>query len=176
MKLKNLFATVALTASATFSYAVPVTLNPTGSNLLGAVITPTSLGGFIVDTFEFAALPNAGTVFLNFFGLIDPVQFLIVSVEPSSGSVSTSTSMGFPGGAGPVSFQTSIAANTPFNVVLTAASLKLDANNEPLGPVTYGGSVVVATVPEPETYALLMAGLIGVGAAARRKQRAAAAA
>lgn len=172
MKLKNLFAAAALAASATLSHAIPVTLSPTGSNLLGALITPTSQDGFIVDTFEFAALPNAGTLFLNFFGLIDPVQFLIVAVETSN----SSEGMGFPGGAGPVTFQTGIAANTPFKVVLTAASLKLDSTtSKPLGPVTYGASFVVATVPEPETYALLMAGLVGVGAAARRQRRAAAA-
>lgn len=41
-------------------------------------------------------------------------------------------------------------------------------------PVAYGGTMmtVAAAVPEPETYAMMFAGLIGVGAAVRRRKAA----
>jgi hypothetical protein len=37
---------------------------------------------------------------------------------------------------------------------------------------SYGGDIVVAAVPEPETYAMLMAGLGLVGCVARRRKQA----
>jgi hypothetical protein len=39
------------------------------------------------------------------------------------------------------------------------------------GKASYGGSLTVAVVPEPETYALMLAGLGAIGFMARRRQR-----
>ena len=174
MKLKTLCAAVALAASTTLSFAggSATVLKPTGPNLFGAVFTQTSSADVFADTFEFAALPSASTVVFSLFGVLGPVEFFVADVIAGGDSQSFSF---FPedGPLNRVRFQTSIAANTPFSLTVLGAGVPLAGEAFATGFVTYAGAVV-ASVPEPETYALLMAGLVGVGAAARRKQRAAA--
>lgn len=171
MKLKNLFAATALAASTTLSFASgPLTLNPTGPNKFGAVFTNPSGDGFFVDTFYFAALPSSSTVFVSLFGLGDPIQFLTAAIETDD--LNPSQSVGFAPGQDLVKFQGTVGANTTFHLVVTGASTLLGVDGLPFGPVSYGGAVIAA-VPEPDTYALLIAGLVGVGAAVRRTQRAA---
>ncbi len=174
MKLKTLCAAVALAASTTLSFAggSAIVLNPAGPNLFAAVFTQTSSAELFVDTLEFAALPSASNVVFTLFGVLGPVEFFVADV--ASGGESQFFSF-FPedGPLNPVSFQTSIAANTPFSLTVLGVGVPLAGEDFATGFVTYAGAVV-ASVPEPETYALLMAGLVGVGAAARRKQRTAA--
>ena len=173
MKLKNFFAAAALAASTTLSFASgPFTLSPdpVNPNTFTSVVTQTSPAEFFIDTFDFAALPSSADVVFALFGVRGPVQFLVANVASGSGSTSFSF---FPedGPLSPVSFHTSIAANTSFSLTVLGSGIPVGDAPFATGSLTYGVAVV-ATVPEPETYALMLIGLIGVGGMARRQQRA----
>ncbi len=104
-------------------------------------------------------------------GVRGPVQFFVADVASGSGSASFSF---FPedGPLPPVSFHTNIAANTPLTLTVLGSGVQVGDAPFATGSLTYGVAVV-ATVPEPETYALMLLGLIGVGGMARRQQHAA---
>ena len=173
MKLKNLFAAATLAVSTTLSFASgPFTLSPdpVNPNTFTSVVTQTSSAEFFTDTFDFAALPSSADVVFALFGVRGPVQFFVADVFSGGSSASFSF---FPedGPLSPVSFHTNIAANTPFSLTVLGSGVPLPGEGFASGSLTYGVAVV-ATVPEPETYALMLLGLIGVGGMARRQQRA----
>lgn len=172
MKLKHFFAAAVLAASTTLSFAgVPLTLSldPVNPNTFTSVVTQTSAAEFFTDTFDFAALPSSADVVFALFGVRGPVQFFVADVA----SGGNSASFGFipeDGPLSPVSFHTTIAANTPFSLTVLGSGIPVGDAPFATGSLTYGVAVV-ATVPEPETYALMLLGLIGVGGMARRQQR-----
>ncbi len=174
MKLKTLFAAAALAASTTLSLASgPFTLSPDpiNPNTFTSVLTWTSSAESFTDRFDFAALPSSADVVFALFGVRGPVQFFVADVA-SSGSSATFSFFPEDGPLSPVSFHTSIAANTPFYLTVLGSGVPVGDAPFATGSLTYGVAVV-ATVPEPETYALMLLGLIGVGGMARRQQRAA---
>ena len=177
MKLKNLCAAAALTASTTLSFAglSPTTLtllDPANPNTFGAVLVQTSPAEIFVDTFEFAALASESDVVFSLFGVIGAVEFTVANV--AVGVPDFFQFFSEDGPLSPVSFQTRIAAATPFSLTILGNGPAPVGGGFATGSLTYGVAVIATAVPEPETYALLMAGLVGVGAAARRQQRAAA--
>ena len=174
MKLKTFFAATVLAASTTLSFASgPFTLSPdpVNPNTFTSVVTQTSSAEIFTDTFDFAALTSSADVVFALFNVIRPAQFFVANV--TSGSSSKSFSF-FPedGPLSPVSFHTSIDANTPFTLTVLGSGVPVGGAPFATGLLTYGVAVVAA-VPEPETYALMLLGLIGVGGMARRQQRAA---
>ncbi len=170
MKLKNMLIAATLAASTTASFAVgsELTLNPVGPNLFGAVFTQTSTG-FFTDTFEFAALPAASTVFVTLSSLFGPANFFVAEIATATSSETFSF---FPedGRLDLVSFQATVAAATPFQLTVLGAATALGADGFPVGPVIYSGAVIAA-VPELETYALMLLGLLGVAATVSHQQR-----
>ena len=176
MKLKTFFAATVLAASTTLSFASgPFTLSPdpVNPNTFTSVLTRTSSAEIITDTFDFAALTSDADVVFALFNVIRPAQFFVADIAVTNGSRIASFSF-FPedGPLSPVSFHTSIAANTPFTLTVFGSGVPVGDAPFATGSLTYGVAVV-ATVPEPETYALMLLGLIGVGGMARRQQRAA---
>ena len=172
MKLKNLFAATVLAAATTLSFASsPVTLAPLGPNAFGTVLIQTSPAEVFVDSFDFAALSSTADVVFTLFNVSRPAQFFVADIAATGGSGIASFSF-FPkdGPLSPVSFHTSIAANTPFTLTVFGSGVPVGDAPFATGSLTYGVAVV-ATVPEPETYALMLLGLIGVGGMARRQQR-----
>ena len=139
-----------------------------------ADFTSTSAADIIIDTFKFDAQPTDVKLFGTLFSPFDPVKFSLAVIETDSSPLQ---SFSFDGAGGSrqdlVSFRATVAANTPFRLIVLGSGVDTAGNPLTSGTVTYGGSVFASAVPEPETYALLMAGLVGVGAAVRRTQRAA---
>lgn len=176
MNLKNLFAAAALATSTTLSFGgmSPTTLSlldPANPNTFGAVLVQTSPAELFVDTFEFASIASPSEVVFSLFGVVGAVEFLVAEV--SSGDPQFFSFFPEDGPLSPVTFRTRIAAATPFSLTVFGAGPIPEGGGFATGSLTYGVAVIATAVPEPETYALLMAGLVGVGAAARRKQRAA---
>lgn len=177
MKLKTLCAAVALATSASLSFAglSPTTLDlldPANPNTFGAVLVQTSPAEIFVDTFEFASLASTSDVVFSLFDVIGQVNFAVADV--TSGEQVLFSFVPEDGPLSPVSFQTRIAADTPFSLTILGGGPIPEDGGFATGSLTYGLAVIATAVPEPDTYALLMAGLVGVGAATRRKQRAAA--
>jgi len=85
------------------------------------------------------SLSFTGNVFLNQFELWDTTSSSLIS----SGST-----------GGPTSFLSFSGASVPGSY-----QLKLGGYSNTSGPNAYAGSIVVSPVPEPQTYAMLLAGL-----------------
>lgn len=174
MNLKSaaLAATLGLSASLAFGDDIvrDITLSPDGG-LFTADFTATHLeSSFFVDTFDFE-LPAAqtGTVTAEFFsssphlallggGFLNGESFEFLSVP---GGQTASLTVG--NLSGPQTLSVFGIAGDPFSdpVPLTAS---------------YTGSIrftpeSVGVIPEPQTYALMLAGLGLVGLAARRRRK-----
>ena len=163
MKFKTLFCAAMLAGSASLSSAAtpdPVQLVPIGSGMLsGSFDQP--VDGLFVDTFSFMPTAVEGLVSVTLSSLTDPVSFFSASLNGQDFSF-------FPElGQPDFMFQAFVGADMP--LTLTVFGAVLDADRNPSGMGSYRG--VVVAVPEPQTYALLLAGLFGVALAARRGRR-----
>ncbi len=97
------------------------------------------------------SLTTTGAVTFSKFELWDTANSSLIS----SGSTGGSTSyLSFSGGAVPGAYE-----------------LRVDGSSSSSGPNAYAGSVVISPVPEPETYAMLLAGLGLIGFTARRRKQ-----
>ena len=158
MKLKSIAAAViALAASSAFANVVNLGPLDNASATIGRSVS----GSIFSDTYNFQ-LTNPGSVTglavsLNIGSFFNISNF---TAELYSGS----TLLGSIVGATPTTFSNLAAGNYALNVF-----------GNPTGSLggTYSGALaaVTAPVPEPETYAMMIAGLVAVGfLAGRRKQ------
>lgn len=169
-KLLALGAAFALAASTAFAQeAAPIalTLTPTSANTLGTTFQST-VTGFFLDTFEFtpASLGGGGTVSVSLMPLSGPVNFAAALLNGEG--------FGFmpESGATTFAFAASITPGAPLE--LQVLGFAGDAEAFEGDTATYSSMITVQTVaaiPEPETYALMLAGLGVVGAIARRRRR-----
>ncbi|MBP6899924.1 MAG: FxDxF family PEP-CTERM protein [Burkholderiaceae bacterium] len=65
--------------------------------------------------------------------------------------------------AGGLEGQFTVSDATPFQLTLVGTATNASR-------ASYEGTLTVSAVPEPQTYAMLLAGLLGLGAIARRRQ------
>lgn len=169
MSLKALVAAAMLTVSATSSFAAvgyPSLTFVGGSADFGNTVSGSFYDGYV---FDLGTASNVGVAATN--------------VAISFGSSAFSGISNFAGylNGNPLSFESSSFKYPGFTTlvsVLTGGSL--------LGPglhtltfsgttngstASYGGSIMAAPVPEPETYAMLLAGLAVMGGIARRRMK-----
>ena len=168
MNLKRflLAATLACSAGAALADPPPITLAPSAPGVLSGAFTQLA-DGLFVDTFSFLPTTFAGMVSVTLSSLSGPVSFFTASLNDNNFSF-------FPEVDGPnFSFAASVKADVP--LTLTVFGAVLDGDGNPNGSGSYHGVISaasVAAVPEPETYALLLAGFAVVGWGARRKRAA----
>jgi hypothetical protein len=155
------------------------TVYTTGLSSAGETVSTSSATGSAIVTFD--DVLNGVSVQLSFAGLANEAPFGHIhccTAVPGSGNAGVALNFGALPAASTGSFAGSFSlASTAFNSLLTGVSTgKAYVNIHT--PGTYAGgeirgflapSGVVAAIPEPETYALMLAGLGAVAWAARRR-------
>lgn len=170
MKFKTLALAAALAATASAASAqeaptIPLTLDATGPNTF-ATTFQRSVTGFFIDTFSFTPSSIAGTVSVSFAPVRGPVNFFAALLNNDGFSFYPES------GATTFSFQSLVDKTQPLS--LTLSGYGGDVSTLTDAAASYSGSIsvqTVAAVPEPETYALLLAGLAVIGAMKRRTLR-----
>lgn len=164
MNLKHLIAAAAIAGAASASIAAtpdPVVLLPTGpGTFTGSFVQP--VDGLFIDTFSFIPDTFRGRVSVSLSSLSGPVSFFTASLNDQNFSF-------FPE-LGQINFSFSAFVNNDVPLTLTVFGAMLDKDGNPGGLGSYGGSITAA-VPEPQTWALLLAGLSGIAVAARTARR-----
>lgn len=161
-------ASLAVAASAASAQEAPpilLTLTPSGGALVATFKRPVS--GLFVDTFSFTPTSVAGTVSVTLTPVNGSVNFFAALLNDEGFSFLPEL------GQASFSFQSAVNASTP--LALTVFGFAGDA--ETLGDMagSYSGSIQVqgvSAIPEPQTWALMLAGLGVVGFSARRRRQA----
>ncbi len=172
MKLKTIFAAVGLsmTAAATFAADQTISLLSTGVNTyagsFAAVSAPEgSLLGSISPVFSSDPLLSGGSDNITFTGAAAGVYQLVLNGSASFIQNLTGSLNGTPltvyGDNQFSGIFTIGTASPPFALVLNGSAV---ANS------LYSGNLTVTAVPEPQTYALMLAGLGVIGFIARRRR------
>ena len=121
--------------------------------------------GLAIDDFDFTPPTFSGLISFVLTGVGGNVNFFVATVNDQSFST------GPDGGPfNTFAFQAQVTADMPLHLSVFGANLLDDGN--PGGQGSYFGSITavsdVAAVPEPATFALMLAGLVGVGLTRRR--------
>ena len=158
-------ASLAIAASAASSQEtapIPLVLSPSGGTL--ATTFTQSVTGLFIDTFSFTPGNVSGTVFVTLTPVNSSVNFFAALL--SDEGFSYLPELGPTG----FTFQSVVDGRTPLSLTVFGFA----GNTETLSDLTgsYQGSVRVqsiAAIPEPQTYALMIAGLGVLGFAARKR-------
>ncbi len=158
MKVNKILGALALSLAAFGANAATV-----GTYNLGSGAVQFQFGGAAttdaVDTFVFNATPGVYNVVVSLAGIFTDIDWANTTLNGNKGSVIASGS-GFDFGTVAVTNST-----PPFTLNIAHTTSSSLAN--------YAGSItaVAAAVPEPESYAMFMAGLGIMGAVARRRRQ-----
>lgn len=163
MNLKTLLLAAALAGSAGLASAAspPIDLTPSGPGQFAGSFTQ-PVDGLFIDSFSFMPASFSGLVSVSLSSLSGPVSFFTASLNGQDFS--------FLPELGQASFDFSAYVSGGEPLSLTVFGAVLDAEGNLGGEGSYRGAITAA-VPEPQTYALLLMGLAGIGFTLRRKTR-----
>ena len=167
MNLKKFLVSTALAVAGSVAFAqdsapIPLTLVSSGTNLLGTTFQR-SVTGLFVDVFSFMPTSVQGTVSVSLVPSGSSINFYAALLNSQGFSF-------FPeNGISTFSFQSAVDSTTPLSLTVFGYSGDPLVIGDASG--TYSGTIqvqAVAAVPEPQTYALLVAGLGVLGAVRKR--------
>lgn len=149
------------------AHADMISLLPGSPGTFSASIVQAA-NGLIIDDFTFSPASFAGRVAVNLSSVSGPVSFfagLFFADTPNELAFSNFSS-------GDFSFAADVSALTPLTLRVFGAVTAADGNLGGAGAYNVAITAAVAAIPEPQTYALLLAGLGVIGFAARRRRQA----
>lgn len=170
MKFKLIAATVLMAASALPAIAqdepaIPLVLTSTSAGMSSATFER-DVTGLFVDTFSFMPASVGGNVAVSLMPLSGQINFFSALLNGEGFSF-------FPeDGQTNFAFSSNVSAADPLE--LTVFGYAGDASTLTDGSGRYGGTVTVnavVAIPEPQTWALMLAGLGAVGALRFRSRR-----
>jgi len=174
MTLKTLALAVSMALAAPvvfaddFTTTVPLIADPDTAGSYSAGLSATHLvAGSFTDTFTFdpsvsgSVSSSLATALTNDSDNIDFTSVLLNGVSFSLTSPD--------GGVHDFAFFGPSFATGPLTLIVTGVAAPALAAGTAIS-ASYGGSLAVSAVPEPQTYLLLLAGLGAVGFVARRRQ------
>ena len=162
MNLKSLLIAATLAGSALASVAAPVSLLPSGPGMFSGSFTQ-SVDGSFIDEFTFSPASFSGLVSVRLSSVSGPVSFFSALLNGQGFS--------FDPALGQPDFSFSALVTNDMPLMLTVLGAVLDAAGNPAGAGSYAAAITAAAVPEPQSLALVLAGLAALGFALRRKQQ-----
>ena len=145
---------LAASAGAQEAAPIPLVLAPSGAGMFGATFER-SVTGLAVDTFTFTPPAFAGSVAVAFTPLAGPINFFSALLNGQGFSFDPDA------GESTFAFRADVTADMPLELQLLVFAGDTDTLTAATG--RYGGAItataVTTAIPEPQTYALLLAGL-----------------
>ena len=122
-----------------------------------------TVDGLFVDEFTFNPASFSGLVSVSLSSVSGPVSFFSALLNGQGFS--------FDPALGQPDFSFSALVSNDMPLMLTVFGAVLDAAGNPAGAGSYAAAITAAAVPEPQSLALVLAGLAALGFALRRKQQ-----
>ena len=169
MKFTHLGAAIALATAVSASFAqespsIVLTLSPIGSGTLANTFQR-EVSGLFVDTFSFAPSGVAGTASVSFIPG-SGISFFAALLNGEGFSYLPES------GQSTFAFQSMVTADMPLSLTVFGYAGNAETLTDSAGSYTGTISVrTIAAIPEPETYALMLAGLGMLSFASRRHRR-----
>jgi len=143
--------------------AIGVVLAPAGAGTFSTSFTQ-PVNGFFLDTFTFTPATFSGNVAVSLVPSGPQVNFFAALLNDQGFSFFAES------GATNFDFMATVNSSSPLRLQVFGFSGDEEGNVEVTGMAGSYRATITAAIPEPETYALMLAGLAFVGFWARRKR------